>query len=797
MITLEGLFSDMSSLDEDTVDYLQQVLDDEDVWDDVDTLVETLTGFCPEIDEDDLRKKIIAIKKDKEPDKDVKPASPAAPLPLSPPVATEDENQDSESDHSSDKSTEAANHKAKKQSKSQERRRKREERKRSKKEKQSAELVEDEASAWKDCQDAGEIWGGRGRGGRGEYAGATNNVRSNIHLRVSVALANGTVLLGDTHMDIQKGHRYGLVGRNGVGKSTLLHRLAAHAIPGMPSDLRVFHVQQQQPVDGSKASVLQTLLAADSGREELLQEQERLEALLESGTAEEVVDAAERLGELAIDLDEAESSDDRALSILKGLQFTGAMINGSVQTLSGGWRMRLALAKALFVPCDLLLLDECTNHLDLYGLQWLMGHLQQIEDKCMVIVSHDTAFLDAVCTDIVVLAHQQLTYHVGNYSDYMRQEQEKAAREMQILDAADRQRAKAMAFILKQQANTKSTDPNKQRQAKMIKDKKLERMGNYREDGKRYQLFSLKKLDMSSNRLAQKVNIQADDAVVHMRFPDPTWPNGIAEADALLRLEDFSFRYKGSDRQLLSSVTLSLTRGSKVAMVGRNGCGKTSLFQLLLNQIEGDRSGTMWIHPNIRIGHMSQYSVEELDSYKHMTVVEYAEKILSDKKASSRMTSKASGNIRQYLGAFGLGGSKLALGKIGTLSGGERMRLCFATVLADEPHLLLLDESTNHVDIETLESLSAALQAYAGTVLMISHNQGFLSGFCQELWALEKGQIFVSHNDTETFDELFAEYRSFMMKQGSSLRTQRQEKAQRAKRAAKQRAGATQTVALI
>jgi ATP-binding cassette, subfamily F, member 3 len=147
--------------------------------------------------------------------------------------------------------------------------------------------------------------------------------------------------------------------------------------------------------------------------------------------------------------------------------------------------MRLALARALFVPCsDLILLDECTNHLDLHGLQWLIRYIQG-SDHTLMVVSHDRSFLDAVCTDIVVMEHQRLTYHVGSYSHYQQQVQEKAAREAQILDAADRQRSKAVAFVQKHQqssmANKKNADPNKQRQAKMIKEKKMDRIGNYRE----------------------------------------------------------------------------------------------------------------------------------------------------------------------------------------------------------------------------------------------------------------------------------------------------------------------------
>lgn len=590
-------------------------------------------------------------------------------------------------------------------------------------------------------------------------------------------------------------------------RSTLLKRLAQKAIPGMPHDMKILLVQQQ--IDGSDDSSLQVLVQADTDRTSLLQEQERLERRMESATNlsdDDLVNMVERLGDIAAELDaiSADTAEERAREILVGLQFTEQMIQGPTKNLSGGWRMRLALARALFVTSDLLLFDECTNHLDLHGLDWLIQYLNRNTDRTLIVVSHDRMFLDAICTDIMVMEHQRLSYHVGNYSEYARQKEEKAARETQILDAAERQRSKAEAFIQKQQqvANKKSADPNKQRQAKMMKEKKLDRIGNYREDGKRYKLNSLKKLSEDHIRLAQKVTIEVDDPVIRMYFPNPSWPPGIAGNDAIVRLENLSFGYS-ADAFLLNNLTLSINRGSKIALVGVNGCGKSTLAKLIAGDPEVSRSscttkGTLWKHPNLRIGHVTQYSVEELEAYSELTVVEYAEERLKAGSASAEIVAKAAGNVRQYLGAFGLGGKRQALQKIGKLSGGERMRLCFATILAEAPHLLLLDESTNHVDIETLDSMSDALNNFEGSVLMVSHNQAFLSGFCKELWVLDQGQVMVNHSDTETFDEIFSEYRSSVMSNGgTSLSSARQERATLAKKATRQRAGARQNTALL
>lgn len=701
----------------------------------------------------------------------------------------------------------------------------------------SSELFDDHASAWKERQEDGQLWGGRGHGGRGvQFTGENYD---NIHLPSVSLQFEGNELLVDSSMDIVRGHRYGLLGRNGVGKSTLLRQLAARAIPGIPHGMRIILCQQQ--IQGREdQTALEALVEADTDRTALLQEMEEVESQIEQGI--DLEENAQRLGDIVAELDviDADGAEGRAEEILRGLSFTTAMINGPTASLSkydffleeldqynnqyrekiwllipqyfvcrclfagGGWRMRLALAKALFVPyADLILLDECTNHLDLHGMDWLIRYLTKADsqqERTLMVVSHDRSFLDAICTDIVVMEHHRLSYHVGNYSEYQRQMQDKAARQAQILDASERQRNKAMAFVQKQQNSKKSTDPNKQRQAKMIRDKKLDRIGNYREDGKKFKQFSLKTMDESSVRLAQKVHIERDSPVLKLQFPNPTWPPGVSEGSPLVQFDGVSFGYDAEGDPLLKDLTLNIVRGSKIALVGNNGCGKTTLVKMIAGELEnkGKTTGTLWRHPSLRIGHVTQYSVEELEDYAHMTVVQYAEEKLSTGRASSTVIKEASGNVRQYLGSFGLGGAH-AHRPIGSMSGGERMRLCFATILADEPHMLMLDESTNHVDLETLDSMSTALSAYQGAVLMVSHNQAFLSGFCKELWVLEHGRVDVSHNDTESFDELFSSYRDHILSSSaaSDRRQERRAKTIMAKRATKQDTGAQKNTTLF
>lgn len=668
----------------------------------------------------------------------------------------------------------------------------------------SEQLVDDDhASAWKECTDSNQRWGGRGHGGRGVRM--TGDNYQSIHLPSVSLCYEGNELLVDSKMDIVKGHRYGLLGKNGVGKSTLLRQLASGSIPGLPRGLEIRMVKQQ--VEGrDDQTTLEALVEADEHRSALLREQDEVERKIDSGI--DLDECAQRIGDIAVELDaiDADNAEKRAVDMLKGLSYTKEMIHGKTSHLSGGWRMRLALAQALFAPySDLILLDECTNHLDLHGMAWLENYLTT-KPLTIICVSHDRSFLDAVSTDIIVLEHKRLTYHAGNYTDYRKKMEEKASREAQILDASERQRTKAMAFVQKQQKQSKkSSDPNKQRQAKMIKEKKLDRIGNYREDGKRFKQFSLKKLSEDHVRLAQKVVIEVDDPTVKLRLPDPSWPPCINDDTPLIQMEDVNFSYNTSTepdaKLLLKQLTLNITRKTKAAIVGKNGCGKSSLLKILVGEVcLTKRQGIMSRHPNIRVGFVSQYSVEELNQYAHMTVVEYADEFLSSGDVCSSIISKAAGNIRQYLGMFGLGGDH-AYRPIRALSGGERMRLCFATVLASTVHVLLLDEATNHIDLETMDSLSNALKDWQGSIIMVSHNQGFLSGFCNELWSFskeERGRVDISHDDTESFEELFLRYKSNMLNDvGGTSGTSRLERQNMAKRAARQNANVTRHAALL
>ena len=302
-----------------------------------------------------------------------------------------------------------------------------------------------------------------------------------------------------------------------------------------------------------------------------------------------------------------------------------------------------------------------------------------------------------MCTDIIHFHHQKLKYHPGNYSAFEQNEADKAAREAQILDAAERKKTKALEFVERHQhASSKKHgfDPNKQRQAKMIREKKLDRIGNYREDGKRYKNFSLKQMSEDYLRTSQQVEIEVDDPVARFKLPNPIFPTSLKGNDSMISFDDVSFAYFRSSPVILKEVSVQIRPKSKIAIVGRNGAGKSTLLKLIIGEVEKKNpgcviSGDLWRYPTIRIGHVAQHDVEALaEEHANKTPVEYVGERLREYPDSEAMAATV-GSIRQYLGAYGLGG-KHATRPIASLSGGERMRLCFAGTFAMRPQVLVL-----------------------------------------------------------------------------------------------------------
>jgi ATPase subunit of ABC transporter with duplicated ATPase domains len=445
--------------------------------------------------------------------------------------------------------------------------------------------TDDFASAWQECKDTGRAWGGRGFGGRGvarQYQCASKGFTRDVKIDgVTLAFA-GKELLTRTKFSLVAGHRYALLGRNGVGKSTLIRRIAAGALPGFPPHLTVSYLAQEPPAPAGEAALRSSLdallIGACRKRRALLEsEREELERALGEGAAEGYDEAAivQRLGEVDDELEELSLSNGKAQdnchNMLKELGFDTRRMNAAVGTLSGGWRMRVELAAALIAHTDILLLDEPTNHLDLKGVLWLEGKLTnpgKSPAPTVMVVSHDRAFVAAIATDIIVMEHQNLRYFDGGLEAFEQREEEAAAAYEHRLDARVRQETSARdaAAKMKQKAQ-KSGNDNAMRAAKQ-RLAKVERVGLYRDDGKRFKTRSLAKLDEKYSLLPSRVEAKMNAKQDVFSFPEPqAFP-----ADRPLVSLDMVSLVRG-DREILKSVNAFLYPGTRAAIVGDNGAG--------------------------------------------------------------------------------------------------------------------------------------------------------------------------------------------------------------------------------
>ncbi|KNC52494.1 ATP-dependent transporter [Thecamonas trahens ATCC 50062] len=528
----------------------------------------------------------------------------------------------------------------------------------------------------------------------------------------------GKVLLKDATLRLAFGRRYGLIGQNGVGKSTLLRHIANGDLP-LPSSMTKLYVAQE--VEGSETTAVEAVLEADTRRAELLAT--RAAMLASDGT-----DDAELAGvENALIEIEAESAPARAARILHGLQFSTEMQSRPTSAFSGGWRMRIAIARALFHPPDLLILDEPTNHLDLHACIWLEEFLREWPTT-LVVVSHHSSFLDAVCTDIVHQASGKLEYYKGNYSAFV-----DAAREKRLVHERE---------YRKQQAEIEHME-------------KFVTKFRFKAKGSKMAQSRLKKLDK-----IERLEAPETEAEAKLTFYDPEPLDA-----ALLHFQGVSFGYglergervedeagasgavtqHAAKRLIFDNIEVIVSMDTRVTLVGPNGAGK-STFLKLCSGAEPPTEGYI-IKPNkLRIAMFEQHFVDALDL--SLSPLEYF-KVLHPEVERKE--------LRGYLGRFGLSG-ELATQVMGTLSGGQKARVVFADVAWTSPHLLLLDEPTNHLDIETITALIDALNAFTGAVIVVTHDPRLIESVCNELWMCEGGKV-------ERFEGGFPEYRKVLMKE--------------------------------
>jgi ATP-binding cassette subfamily F protein 3 len=520
------------------------------------------------------------------------------------------------------------------------------------------------------------------------------------------------VLLDNVSLVINPGEKVGLVGRNGAGKSSLFRLVdgTLHEDSGdfsMPPQWRLAQVAQDMP--DTEESATDFVLAGDTRLMELRAELTRAE---DSGDGMAIAHAHS-------DLADAGEHDavPRAQSLILGLGFKVAELDKPVNSFSGGWRMRLQLARALMCPSDLLLLDEPTNHLDLDALVWLESWLKKYPGT-LIVISHDREFLDAVTGVTVHIERQQLTRYGGNYSSFeMLRAQQLALQQTAFAKQQDKI-AHLQKFIDRFKAKASKA---KQAQSRV---KALERM--------------------------EKVAPVLADAEFTFEFKEPAnLPN------PMLAISDGEFGY--ADKVVLRDVNRSVLAGQRIGILGANGQGKSTLVKSIAREISA-LGGTITEGKGLNIGYFAQ---QELDVLRPQdTPLEHMTRLARDLAEGGNAAREQ--ELRNFLGTFNFSGDMVKQA-VGTMSGGEKARLVLAMMVWQRPNLLLLDEPTNHLDLATREALSMALNEFEGTVMLVSHDRALLRAVCDEFWLVARGAV-------QPFDGDLDDYQQFLLDEAKRQR---------------------------
>ncbi|MCJ1467683.1 ABC transporter ATP-binding protein arb1 [Pseudocyphellaria aurata] len=505
----------------------------------------------------------------------------------------------------------------------------------------------------------------------------------------SVSLVfHGKVLITDTTLELNYSRRYGLLGENGCGKSTLLKAIDKREYP-IPEHVDIYLLNEGAPP--SDLGALEWVV------KEAENEMERLDKLAEdilekNGPEDPVLeDLYERMETM-----DPSTFQTRASLILTGLGFNKQTIHKQTKDMSGGWRMRVALAKALFVKPSLLLLDDPTAHLDLEACVWLEEYLKKW-DRTLILVSHSMDFLNGVCTNMIDMRMRKLIYYGGNYDSYTKTRTEQETNQMKAYAKQQEEIAHIKKFIA-----SAGTYANLVRQAKS-RQKILDKM--------------------EADGFIQPV---AADRVFTFRFADVE-----KLPPPVLSFDDVTFSYSGKAKDnLYENLDLGVDMDSRTALVGPNGVGKSTLLRLMTGKLS-PTAGVVSRHTHLKLGVYSQHSAEQLDLTK--SALDFVRDKYSEKNQDYQYW-------RQQLGRYGLSGeSQTAL--MGTLSEGQKSRIVFALLAIDGPNMLLLDEPTNGLDIPTIDSLADAINAFSGGVVVVSHDFRLLDKIAKDIMVCENKTI--------------------------------------------------------
>jgi ATP-binding cassette, subfamily F, member 3 len=544
----------------------------------------------------------------------------------------------------------------------------------------------------------------------------------NITLRRSAK-----VLLGDANLTINPGEKLGLVGRNGAGKSTLFGLLngTLHEDAGdyyMPTQWRMSQVEQNMPETDETAT--EYVVRGDTRLNELRQQLEKAEAA--HALDPDDMDAGMDIAHAYTDLADAGDHDaiPRAQALILGLGFQSHELEQAVNSFSGGWRMRLQLARALMCPSDLLLLDEPTNHLDLDALVWLEAWLKRYEGT-MIVISHDREFLDAITTTTVHIDNAQLNRYGGNYSAF----EELKSQQMVLQQAAFSKQQDKIAHLQKFIDRFKAkASKAKQAQSRV---KALDRM--------------------------EKIAPLLASADFNFEFKEPAnLPN------PMLAITDANFGYHTDEgiKTIVRGVNKSVLAGQRIGILGANGQGKSTVVKTIARDLN-ILSGTVTEGKGLRIGYFAQQELDVLRAQD--TPLEHMIRLAKEHAAAGFAgESGKEQDLRGFLGAFNFNGDMVKQA-VGTMSGGEKARLVLCMMVWQRPNLLLLDEPTNHLDLTTREALSMALNEFEGTVMLVSHDRALLRAVCDEFWLVGRGVV-------APFDGDLDDYQRYLLDESKRLR---------------------------
>ena len=543
----------------------------------------------------------------------------------------------------------------------------------------------------------------------------------------NISLRRGAkVLLDLATVSLNPGEKVGLVGRNGAGKSSLFALLNRSLTEDsgefdIPTQWRMGQVAQDMPETDQSAT--EFVIEGDTG----------LTAARAEVAAAEATDDGERMANAYMSLYDAGEHDaaSRAQALIQGLGFKTSELNNPVNSFSGGWRMRLQLARALMCPTELLLLDEPTNHLDLDALVWLEAWLKRYEGTLLVI-SHDREFLDAVTNVTLHIDAGKLIRYGGNYSKF----EDMRAEQMSLQQNAFAKQQDKIAHLQKFIARFKAkASKAKQAQSRV---KALDRM--------------------------EKIAPLMSDADFQFEFKEPAnLPN------PMLSMQHVDFGYAASTPTkpdasptiIVRDVSKSVLAGQRIGILGANGQGKSTVVKTIARDLPA-LSGDITEGKGLNIGYFAQQELDVLrpadNPLEHMIAL--VKKVTTEGKLSGQATREQ--DLRSYLGQFNFGGDMVKQ-SVGSMSGGEKARLVLCMMVWQRPNLLLLDEPTNHLDLTTREALSMALNEFEGTVMLVSHDRALLRAVCDEFWLVSKGGI-------APFDGDLDDYQQFLFDEAKRLK---------------------------